>query len=210
MHPAFPTVELRWFQEGATPAGVLDWLQALGPAEKQIPRVDYYLRLADEPALGVKLRDGRLEIKKRTVRYGEVQIQSKVAGVLEGWRKWAFVLIDPGLDLHRSPDKVSPWLPVRKARQLLRFALVGDRRLLIQGRLRPERGCEIELTSVSLGMRRWWTLGLEAYGPESSVKNDLMAAARDFFEGEGPLALEVVDSYGYPEWLGRLPASRGE
>jgi hypothetical protein len=97
--------------------------------------------------------------------------------------------------------------PFFKARQLRLFARFVDRRLLLQSQFRPERGCEIELTKVSLGMRQWWTLGLEAHGPESSVKNDLMAAAGRFFKGELAPALETVDSYGYPEWLGRLSGS---
>ena len=184
--------------------------QTLGQAEKLPPRVDYYLQLVGEPAMGIKFRDGRLEIKRRIAEYGEVQIQHETAGVLEGWRKWSLILDAHDVALDESGNDISPWLPIRKTRLLLRFAVVGDRRFLFPGPLRPERGCEIELTGVDVGARQWWTLALEAYGPNSSVKADLMAIARQFFEGEAAPSLEAIDSYGYPEWLGCLSGFLGE
>lgn len=201
----FPTVELRWFREGAAPPEETQrWFQAIGQAELQHPRVDYYLHLANEPSLGVKFRDGRLEIKKRTARFSTMSIGPHVSGAMEGWRKWSFTLAQPGAAPESDRIERSPWLPVRKARQLLRFAITDERHFLFPGQFRPERGCEIELTSVTVGTAGWWSLGLEAYGPRSFVKNDLMAVARRLLVGVTAPALEAVDSYGYPEWLARL------
>ena len=201
----FPTIELRWFCEGAAPpAGVREWFRTLGRAEIQQPRVDYYLHLADEPALGIKVREGRLEIKKRTRAYGAATIRPGVGGVIEGWRKWSFELarVEAGRDI--GIDDGSPWLPVLKARKLLRFAVIGDRHFLLRVQVRPERGCEVELTSVSVGANRRWTVGLEAFGAHSATMGDLLAVASRIFEAETAPSLTVPDSYGYPAWLGRL------
>jgi hypothetical protein len=207
----FPTVELRWFHKGkAPPEAVRQWFQTLGRSEIQDLRVDHYLRLADEQALGVKFRDGRLEIKRRAAQYGLVQISTRVSGLLEGWRKWSFTLAQPGAAPSSDGHDASPWLPVRKQRRLLRLATVGDRHILFPGQFRPERGCEIELTSVAVGTAAWWSLGFEAYGPASSTKNDLIAVARRFLKGESAPALKTANSYGYPEWLLRLSVPEGE
>lgn len=62
----YPTAEVRWFHRGKVPLDVMAWFLRLhGEPEEPGHRVDYYLRLSDADALGIKLRDGRIEIKTR-------------------------------------------------------------------------------------------------------------------------------------------------
>jgi hypothetical protein len=59
----FPTTEVRWFTQGVIPSEVLRWFHEERKAfEEQPLRVDYYLRIVEGESLGVKLREGRLEI----------------------------------------------------------------------------------------------------------------------------------------------------
>ena len=68
----FATAEVRWFYEGAVSPEVLEWFEQgeLTP-EEQPYRVDYYLRLSDRDSLGIKLREGRIEVKQRHRQHGE-------------------------------------------------------------------------------------------------------------------------------------------
>ena len=60
----YPTVEVRWFREGAIPGDVQRWFHASKQAPlDQPPRTDYYLRLGCDQSLGIKLREGRIERK---------------------------------------------------------------------------------------------------------------------------------------------------
>ncbi|MFN2285080.1 MAG: hypothetical protein ACK2UQ_11710, partial [Anaerolineae bacterium] len=71
----FPTVETRWFYPGIIPSDVLAWYHYGERApEAQPTRIDYYLRLSDHGDLGIKLREGRIEIKQRAKQYGAQQL----------------------------------------------------------------------------------------------------------------------------------------
>ncbi|MGD8968471.1 MAG: hypothetical protein PVI07_13255, partial [Anaerolineae bacterium] len=58
-------------------------------------REDHYLRLSDTYALGIKLRQGRIEAKQRVRRPGVVRFHERVTGIVEHWRKWSFQLAEP-------------------------------------------------------------------------------------------------------------------
>ncbi|NIV28827.1 MAG: hypothetical protein GWN58_04720, partial [Anaerolineae bacterium] len=62
----YPTLEARWFMRGSIPHEVREWFARGEPAPiHEPPRMDHYLRLQRSNALGIKLREGRLEIKQR-------------------------------------------------------------------------------------------------------------------------------------------------
>ena len=97
----FPSVEARWFYDGTIPPRVLRWFREYqGSLEGPAHRVDYYLRLADGDSLGIKVREGRLEIKQRHRTYGMVEFHERATGLVEHWRKWSFQLA-----------QASDWLP---------------------------------------------------------------------------------------------------
>ena len=61
----FPTIEVKWFFRGAVPSGIWEWICLHGHDwEKQPPRIDNYLQITEGDSLGVKLREGRIEIKQ--------------------------------------------------------------------------------------------------------------------------------------------------
>ncbi len=177
------------------------WLAAQGcDLAVQPPRVDYYLRLNGDDSLGIKLREGRIEVKRRTqpgeiVRFGE-----RAAGLVESWRKWSFGLREFDERLTDSGD----WLGVWKARRLC-FLAVGD-----DGRFSPhpgnlilQQGCACELTEVRLigANEMWWTVGFEAFGQTANRRERLILAARQLLSQDSAPALAAENSYSYPSWL---------
>ncbi len=201
----FPTVETRWFGEGPVPRHVRAWLRA-GDRQPEIQpaRTDYYLRLPGNPALGIKTREGRIEIKQCIQVFGVIDFRPSVVGVIEGWDKWSF-----GLDVaetYTSDVQAVPesWLGVIKERWLCKFTLEeNDAVLAIPVRDFPAYGCNLELTRVeveNLG-ETWWTLGLEAYGQGVDLYDLLRKVGMHVFAGEDRLHLKLRDSYSYPQWL---------
>ena len=121
----WPTVEVRWFYPGQVPASLPAWFrQAGGEAEEQPCRGDQYLRLENTEALGIKLREGRIEIKKRQRRLGLVRFHERVAGQVEAWRKWSFALMGAG-----ALVPASSWIEVEKERTLLQFQVGSGERV---------------------------------------------------------------------------------
>ena len=197
------TVEVRWFFQGKIPRQVQAWFHGgLGQLTPAQARVDHYLRIAEGDALGVKLREGRIEVKQRQRLLGAMPLQARVSGIVEHWRKWSFPLTrrtGPALD---TPVPALGWVGVHKERQLSRYRLTGDGKLVAMSPARyPEQGCDLELTAVRVRGREWWTLALEAFGPSSSVCENLQRVAEVVFgTGDSP-TLDATDSYGYPRWL---------
>lgn len=203
----FATVEVRWFYEGRVPEIVREWFRrgAYGPDE-QPRRVDHYLRLGETESLGIKLREGRIEIKQRHRPHGVVRFHERAAGLVEGWRKWSLPLAGVGEGLAHALVPASAWIAVQKERSLRIYGM-GSGGLLfpVPGVAYPEQGCGVELAAVEVGGAVWWSLAFEAFGDESSLQENLVSAVEDLFAREGvPLLLEAQASCGYPRWLALL------
>jgi hypothetical protein len=200
---AYPTTEVRWFLTGDIPASVERWFQGLGDQnDHPESRVDRYLRLPNGDALGIKLRENRIEIKIRTTVYGNVTFNNGVEGRMEGWRKWSFELADDNSKATAIGDADLSWVSIEKERILKRF-LSDD-----QGRTIPvpaddtrPKTCALELTRVTALDQQWWSLALEANGQDIQSRDGLILVARQVFVPPSPFALAVDDSLSYPQWL---------
>jgi hypothetical protein len=197
----YATAEIRWFSPGTVEPDVAEWFDSLpGKAEDQPWRVDYYLRVtAVGDALGIKLRQGRLEIKQRTAAIGPRQMDLWVIGLLELWQKWS-VALDPGMAVPPSP--AASWTAVHKRRRLRRYRLRTNLTLepVPLNQLIAD-GCDLELTRVVAGGETWWTLGFEAFGGESAVEQVLFPVALVILDMSDPPILGIENSFGYPHWL---------
>jgi hypothetical protein len=167
--------------------------------------VDHYLVLPHIDSLGIKLREDRIEIKRRVDQPHLVQFHEHVAGLVEQYHKWSFVLSEPDSALARATAFARSWIPVRKERQLHRYR-VGDDGCVVTltSSVSPDRGCEMELSRVEVAGRPWWTLAFEAFGDPSTLRADLLAVARNIFATDAPPALPADDSFGYAAWLVRI------
>jgi hypothetical protein len=206
----FPTVEVRWFHRGEAPSEVTEWFLRGEPGPDQQPRrVDHYLRLGQRDSIGIKLRQGRIEIKRRHHRHGVVRFHDQLAGVVEGWRKWSLPLAALGGDLANAVTPASSWIAVQKARMLRKYQIVGEGQLVsVPADVFPAQGCSVELTGVRARETTWWTLAFEAFGKESSRHSNLVLAVENVLAGESvPFLLDARDSYGYPRWLALLEES---
>jgi hypothetical protein len=181
---------LTWFQDG----------QANGQTESA--RTDYYFCLRDRDSLGIKLREGRLEIKQRYQEYGVVQFHPRAAGRVEQWRKWSYELAATDTPLGDLAAPSAAWVGVKKARRLRKYQLAAGQQIRAAPAASfPAQGCDLEIAAVTIQSQPWWSLCLEAFGPEERLRNTLLLVAKHVFSNTVPIALKPQNSYGYARLL---------
>lgn len=210
------TLEVRWFYPGPPPRRLVDWLARTSrlPAA-QPPRQDHYLRLDGQPALGIKLREGNLEVKTRLEDPREVALGPRAVGRVARWRKWSFPLAQGTApeagggttSLERLLVPAPSWIAVDKARRLAAYRVGGGMEAAIVPLGVPlTLGCEFELSCVRAGGEEWWSVCFEAFGQESDLERALRAVTAGVLGHGWPVALDVEFSFGYPAWLDRFAA----
>lgn len=209
----FPSLEVRWFYEGTVPVQVLEWFHAGKPTPVEQPlRVDKYLRLGDTDALGIKLREGRIEIKQRQRQHGVIRFHDRVAGLAEHWLKWSFAPAEAAADWAGILVPTRSWISVRKERALSRYQIFADGRSAaasVDEYL--QQGCHLELTRIQAEDQTWWSLAFEAFGDEASLRRNLLTVVEQVFaRAQVPFPLAATDSYGYPRWLVLLEQGVGD
>ena len=181
------SLEVRWILPGRFGSAVAEWLGQF-PGEVEI-REDVYLLDPDLRGFSVKVRGGRaLDVKVCQGSHGVLKVAGRALGRMESWQKWSF----PYERLGREDADPAGWVPVRKRRRVSRFSLVGG-----------ETGCAVELTEVRAREQDWWSLGLEATGPDDLRHSDLEAAAARVFARPPPDVSEfgLHASLSYAAWI---------
>jgi hypothetical protein len=185
----------------------LAWFQRGGRKPQEQPtRLDYYLGLGAYDALGIKLREGRIEVKQRQAQHGTVHLSPQFTGAMERWQKWSWALAEA--DSRLAEDWISwpAWVGVEKKRWLLMVQTTGEDgvRLTLDGES-VEQGCQIELAQIRARGQAAWSLSLEGFGGASAGRETLLLAATHLFSEEPiDLPLSVDNSCGYPQWLATL------
>jgi hypothetical protein len=204
------SAEARWFTAGPLPGEVLKWFQGGRALEAENVQVHEYLVFPDCQSVGVKLREGRFEIKANLTAARPLGPDLGVEGRTDQWVKWslaseALQALAPAL--HQS----GLWLKVRKERFLRRFS--ADSGSLVEFRVPPgsfpRTGANIELTRIEVEAppRFWFSLAFEAFGPPAVAEKTLLDAVRRFFQDHGPVPgvlLAEDNSLSYPAWLAKV------
>ncbi len=195
------TLEVRWFIDGAPPSSVVDWMKSRG-ADPESARTDLYL-VSDDPAMNVKLREGKVQTKHRIGDRTPVEFAETVKGVQERWVKWSFPTVEQHHDLF-DDDPTGLWVPVHKER--IRLVIDPDEqadRLDHMIESRPSVA-KIELTNVRAEGQRAWTICMEAGGRPETLPGTLQQMGRHLFSQGSPPELTREHSYGYARWIQTL------
>jgi hypothetical protein len=223
----YHSAELRWFLPEQSPWDrILHWFTLQGclpinvegqydPRTVTRPfvklerdRIDEYLLLPQCDTVGVKQRQGKLEVKALIAGPRPFSLGG-VVGRVDQWVKWSF---DPSeamaTQLEIELDQSGPWRRVVKKRYTQKISLDSVRLIAVPPDQYPEASCNIELTviDVQATFRTWLTFGFEAFGPSARVMALLDEAVAHFFavHGPPPVSLDGGDSLSYPAWLAKL------
>jgi hypothetical protein len=195
------TVEVRWFFPGEIPPPVLSWYRIGERApERQPVRVDHYLPVLGTDGLGLKYREGRIEMKQRYEQHRDRALGDDARGTVELWKKWGFELA--GDQLGEKFAELDTWIAVRKARMMRNYEVKSNGALVaIPVGITPRLGCSVELSRVVAEETVWWTLAFEAAGREDALLTTLDRVTRHVLTHAIDFELTAADSYGYPRWL---------
>lgn len=192
------SLELRWFFP-RPPCPRETWFD---DSHASPPRTDWYAFPCDVRS-GVKLREGRLEIKLRLGDLGAFAA-GPAQGRLERWTKSLAKLTEdePALENRLA---AAGWQAVVKRRWLRALVVSQESLQEIDPAARSRARCQFEWTEIEIASGPWWTLNLEAYGDEREQRNLLrLAGDRLLSRLPSPCPLQVEASCGYPEWLSRV------
>ena len=198
------SLEVRWIFPGRLPAAMAEWFDRF-PVEIQAQE-DAYILDPRLPGLSVKIRgSAAFEVKVYHGSPGILDAGGRARGLLQSWQKWSFPVAPPGA----ASGGPAGWRLVRKQRRITQFPLAGGQVRAVAAGPGAEQGCAVELTEARLSEEAWWTLGFEAIGPTSLLRNHLEATAAHVFGLAVPDGIELgtMNSTSYVEWLHSLPGS---
>lgn len=204
----FRSAETRWFFEGEGNADVREWILRSDLADSQPERIDDYLLLPDCKTAGVKIREGRFEVKAQTSAPELRHYSDDVAGYCDSWVKWSSTI--PGTEgFSLDPASDERWVSVRKQRTLRLYSLEGPRPVeTAPGGPFLRAGCQVEYSEVEVRVpdaraTAWWSFSLEAFGDSGSESAHLAATADLIFSGGFEFIFPQEASMSYPAWLQR-------
>ena len=199
------TYELRWFSPGTIPENIESWFKQnclINPMQLPEERTDVYLYSPKCDFLGIKLRQGRLEVKWRKAELGAVGFGDFVEGKAEKWSKW---LCCDDTEQTFQPNFVmgnSSWVNVQKVRHSQLYQVLPEfppQPVCADEHI--ENGCTVELTHLIIQGNAWWSLAFEASGEDACLMENLQTTASWVFDTYRELKLEAINSYAFPSWL---------
>ena len=190
----YVTKEIRWFfKEENEP--IRNWFYNLR-FDVADEREDLYLDLEIQD-VGVKLREGKTEIKHRIESRSKGCLNPNVWGYFEKWVKWSFdTKDDDPLYAEIMERKYNRWIPVAKERNTSQLTERNGAIITCPLSEDLDDGCQIEYSKINVCGKQWFTFGLEWFGETSPE-------LRPSFVTEiiGDTNLAIKQSKGYPEFL---------
>lgn len=192
------TIEVRWFYSGNLPEEVLTWFNTLGkPLPKPYSRSDLYLQPSSSD-LGIKIRQGNLEVKYCQQQLGVSEIAGIVDGQVQQWTKW--ICHDPSLEL--ASGEKQAWIQVAKIRYQRSYLVEFIEPIRLIPISTPRKNAAaIEVTQLQLQGRPWWTIACEYLGNNISIDRQFLPLVRSLLYSYPCLTSAPIMSGGYPEWL---------
>jgi hypothetical protein len=212
--------EVRWFFEGRAEdhPELKRWFETTEPVEKDAAvgaplwksrdddQPDVYLRIPGSEDLGIKWREGELQIKGRTAMLGTQVFGRLHQGRVERWVKWSYTKMP---DEFRALFAEGPRLPivsVRKVRALrkLRLDTMLGTAQEVDAKTFVDRGLGCELTNLEVSGKTFCSLAFEAFPDDAAMHEAFACTVSAFLDGLQNVELGAAKSMSYPIWLGQL------
>lgn len=213
----FASCEVRWFLHGdsAQHEEIRRWFMEFAPFSKEAgvkpPRwqrrlrgePDVYMVLPGYADMGIKWREGTLQIKGLVEELGPRALADRHEGRVERWIKWTYEEMPPScqsLFASTAVDLVT--VTVRKTRALRMFRFDDQ---LEPSEAPPgeifERGMGFELTDIEVAGKRYCSVAFEAFPDDASMPTDFVRVVERLLGGLESVVLGAGQSFSYPSWL---------
>ena len=216
----FSSIEVRWFFDVGHRDTVKSWFEEYSPvarsndvrsvewAGRKGDEPDTYLLLPGYPNMGIKWREGTLQVKGLVADVGDRSYAGRHEGHVQRWIKWTYAEVpEPLRALFLGTDEDKEVLvPVSKTRavRLIEIEQSGEY-IEVPGSKWIGQGVAFEMTDLQVRGRDFCTVGFEAFPDSTAVRDRFDDIVGEFLTGlEAPL-LSLDLSMSYPSWLnGRL------
>jgi hypothetical protein len=199
--------EIRWFYNHNFDE-IKDWWNGNDlPFNDEGERLDYYIFIPNVDDIGIKNREGRLEVKWRIPNSQKRFETPKLEGLIEEWVKWGWSdskpqINDPLFDFLSEYPK-GPMIKILKRRLSRKFKLFSnDKYEPVEWIDLSESGFSMELTEIILEESKWWSVGFETLGNKITLES-FQTKIKEM-SSKIPLKLKLENSYGYPKWISRV------
>jgi hypothetical protein len=214
----FTSIETRWFFEGAPGRypGLRRWFETSTPfpraagvaapewRERAGGEPDVYLLVPGGTDMGIKWREGTLQIKGRVEDLGARRFDTRHQGRVQRWIKWTYPEV-PAACRALFADSARHGLAtasVYKMRALRLISLDGaEPREVATGNV-LDRGVGFEMTELELDGERYCSVAFEAFPDDVLTAAGFDELVAGFLRGLTD-ALDLDASMAYPDWLCR-------
>jgi hypothetical protein len=205
-------ISLKWFlgddssNASHTPKSISDKICNSKNIKREELRTDEYLIMPHCTSVGVKQRQGKLEVKAQ-IGMSEKYLNNSFSGEINCWSKWSLQPNNINLmALEKDLQDSGRWIKIHKTRYLLKLSLSENTIIEVSPEDWPEKGCQVELTQVrtDANSRNWISLGFEAFGGTfEKMEKNLKDSISFFFSKRNnpPMVLSSNNSMSYPLWL---------
>ena len=215
----FASHEIRWFFEGKANQheSLKRWFETVAPIPKNAgvgPPVwkgrlddqpDVYLIVPGSDDMGIKWREGELQIKGRVSSLGTQMFCGRHQGEMERWMKWSYANIPAAYQRLFLTGKETGLVTasVRKTRALrkVRLNTLTGKPQEVDAKSLVDRGLGFELTDLEVAGKAYCSLAFEAFPNDSAMDAAFARAVEAFLDGLTEIDLTAADSRSYPAWL---------
>jgi hypothetical protein len=216
--PPFATIETRWFFEGESDRHphLRRWFEACAPYRKagdvSAPEwkgraggePDVYLLIPGCTDMGIKWREGTLQIKGRVEDLGRRRFGDRHEGRVQRWIKWTCEDVPVA---YRSLFTASgqhgfETAAIHKTRALRMISLEAGAPEEVASFVVLQRGVGFEMTDIELDGKRYCSIAFEAF-PDDAVTSAGFDAVVKGCLAELADTLDIGASMSYPDWLCR-------
>ena len=215
----FASHEVRWFFDGTSDQyeSLRRWFKTVAPVPKN-PDVgppvwqgrlddqpDIYLIIPGSIDMGIKWREGELQIKGRIASLGTQVFCGRHQGNVGRWMKWSYPNMPPTYKnlflIGHEQDLLT--IAVEKVRALrkIRFNTISGQPEEVESTTQIDRGLGIELTDLQIKGNAYCSLAVEAFPDDSAMSGAFTEVVEAFLGDLTDIDLAAARSKSYPSWL---------
>jgi hypothetical protein len=217
--------EVRWFFEGKANQhdSLKRWFETIAPIQKSSgvrPPVwkgrlddqpDVYLLVPGSDDMGIKWREGELQIKGRVSSLGTLLFCGRHQGKIERWIKWSYANVPASYQRLFVAGKETGLVTasVRKTRALrkVRLDTLTGKAVEVDAKTFVDRGLGFELTDLEVAGKAFCSLAFEAFPDDSGMEAAFTQAVEVFVDGLRAFDLTSAHSQSYPTFLAGVVAA---
>ncbi len=193
----YKSKEIRWFHEEPK-KGILNWFAEKGKAfENTDSRTDFYLPVKNEKGIGIKLREGNIEVKHRISEPKQEKLSQRAEGFFERYLKWSFDSSqEDSLSREIIKQQKYNWVEVKKERMGFKLKEKNGEPEIVDMETYLEYGCQLEYTRISIQRNTWYSFALEWFG-----EKEIIVLPEFWKEILGNEKLKKENSMGYADFI---------